>query len=237
VSRAEPLAVPASPAIGGALRAAAVDFYFHSWRLVPANAIWGAALVGLLLLVTIAPFLALLFLPILAFPTVGLFRLAALIARGEAVAFSDALAAWRLYAGPTLLAGAGLSFVGLVFAVNIFGGLSAGSAIGWGLATFAIWGLLAMAAFASSLWPLLVDPLRADLSVRRRFRLAGLLVLAFPLRLGLLALVLLVILAISTVLFAALLTVSVAYCALVACHYVLPAADRFEGRASVPVPD
>lgn len=237
MSRAEPLAVPASPAIGRALRASAVDFYFHSWRLVPANALWGAALVALLLLVTVAPLLALLLLPILAFPTVGLFRLAALITRGEAVAFSDALAAWRLYAGPTLLAGASLSFVGLVFAVNVFGGLSSGSAIGWGLATFAIWGLLAMAAFASALWPLLVDPLRVELPVRTRFRLAGLLVLAFPLRLGLLALVLLVILAISTVLFAALLTISVAYCALVACHYVLPAADRFEGRATVPVPD
>ena len=237
MSRAEPLAVPASPAIGRALRAAAVDFYFHSWRLVPANAIWGAALVALLLLLTVAPLLALLLLPVLALPTVGLFRLAALIARGEAVAFSDALAAWRLNAGATLLAGASLSFVGLVFLVNVLGGLSSASALGWGLATFAIWGLLAMATFAAAFWPLLVDPLRADLAVRARFRLAGMLVLAYPLRLGLLALVLLVILAISTVLFAALLTISVAFCALVACHYVLPAADRFEGRATVPVAD
>jgi hypothetical protein len=45
-----------------------------------------------------------------------------------------------------------------------------------------------------------------------------------------LALVLAAFLAASAVLAAALITVSVAYSALVAAHFVLPAADRLEGR-------
>ena len=49
-------------------------------------------------------------------------------------------------------------------------------------------------------------------------------------RLGALTLVLAVILAASTVVFAALLTVSVALCAFIACRYVLPAADRLEAQ-------
>ena len=63
-----------------------------------------------------------------------------------------------------------------------------------------------------------------------RLRLAALLAFAHPVRLGALALVLLVILAASTVVFAALVTVSVALCAFIACRYVLPAADRLEAR-------
>jgi hypothetical protein len=41
--------------------------------------------------------------------------------------------------------------------------------------------------------------------------------------------------AVSIVAIAAIATVSAAYAALVTCRYVLPAADRLEGRRSVPV--
>jgi O-antigen ligase len=81
---------------------------------------------------------------------------------------------------------------------------------------------------AFPLWVLLVDPDRADDTIGRRLRLAGLLVLAAPGRMGGLGLVLALILIVSTVAFAALLTVSVAYAALVAARFVLPMADRFE---------
>jgi hypothetical protein len=79
-------------------------------------------------------------------------------------------------------------------------------------------------------WPLVMDPLREGQPLRARLRLAVILVLAHPLRMGALALVLAAFLAASAVLAAALITVSVAYCALVAAHFVLPAADRLEGR-------
>jgi hypothetical protein len=56
------------------------------------------------------------------------------------------------------------------------------------------------------------------------------LALAHPVRMGSLAIVLAAVLAASTVVFAALLSVSVALCAFVTCRYVLPAADRLEAR-------
>jgi hypothetical protein len=229
--------VPAAPRLGAAVRSAATDFYFNSWRLVPANAIWGAGLVLLILLGAARPALVLLLAPLLAFPTVGIFRMAALIARGESVAFSDSLAAWRAYFGPTLLAGLAFAGLSLVFLGNVVLGITSRSPFGWALATFAAWGFVTLWTAALVFWPLLVDPRRPELSLRERLRLTALMVFAFPIRLTLLALAVAVVLAISTLLFAALLTISVAYCALVACHYILPAADRFEGRATVPVPD
>ena len=68
------------------------------------------------------------------------------------------------------------------------------------------------------------------MSWRERVRLAGLLVLAHPGRMGALSALLVVVLAVSTVIVAAVLTVSVGFAALVACRYVLPAADRLEAR-------
>ena len=53
-----------------------------------------------------------------------------------------------------------------------------------------------------------------------------------------LALLVAIILLISTVLLAAIVTVSLAFCALIACHYVLPAADRLEQQLSTkPAPE
>ena len=56
------------------------------------------------------------------------------------------------------------------------------------------------------------------------------LLVAFPVRFMGLALVLGVILALSTVAFAVLMTVGISFTALVATRYVLAAADRFEAR-------
>jgi uncharacterized membrane protein YesL len=229
--------VPAAPRLGRAVRDAATDFYFNSWRLVPANAVWGVGLLLVILLGWSRPALLLLLVPLLAFPTVGIFRLAVLIARGESVAFSDSLAAWRAYFGPTLLAGVACTALSIVFLANLTLGVTSRSPLGWALATFAAWGLVTLWTAALVFWPLLVDPRREGLSLRQRLRLTSLMVFAFPIRLALLALAVAVVLVISTFLFAALLTISVAFCALIACHYVLPAADRFEGRATVPVPD
>ena len=61
-----------------------------------------------------------------------------------------------------------------------------------------------------------------------RLRLAGALLLAHPLRFAGLALAMAVVVAVSVVLTAAILTISVAFVALVACRSVYPAADRLE---------
>ncbi len=236
MSRAERYVVPAAPRLAGAARSALSDFYFNSWRLVPANGVWGIGLLGLLFLSSLWwPFLLLL--PFLAVPAAGVYRLAALIAREESAAFSDALEAYGGYLRPALLVGAAATVITAVLLVNLVSGLTSDSPLGWAVGTGAFWGLAVLSSWLVVVWPLVVDPRRTDMALGARFRLAGVLVLAFPLRFGALTLLTIVLLAVSTVLFAALLTLTVAYCALVGCRYVLPAADRFEGRATKFVPE
>jgi hypothetical protein len=221
---------PPASRLGGALRSAAVDFYFNSWRLVPANLAWSATLLGIIVLAASVSALALLLAPLLALPTVGIYRLAALIVRGEPVALSDAFTSWRRFGGPALALGVAILAAGTLFGFNVWTGLLRGDVIGWSLATLAAWGLAAVAMLACTTWPILVDPRREALGHRARLRLAVLLIIAHPVRLGALALVMGVILSVSTVAFAALLTGSISFLALVASRYVLPAADRLEAR-------
>jgi uncharacterized membrane protein YesL len=228
--------LPAATSIGGAIRAAAQDGYYHSWRLVPANLVWAALAITLVALTIIEP-PAILLLPLLALPTAGLFRVATRIARGEAVSFWDAIDAWRTDVLPTLAVGAGLVATVLVLGFNIVTGLTSDSMLGWGLATLAGWGLLAAWLYAWTLWPILLDPARADRPVLDRVRLAALLVLAHPIRIGLLALVLALFLVLSTIAIVALVTVSVAFSALIASRFVLPAADRLEATLGRPLAD
>lgn len=229
MSRAESV-LPAPPSLRGALRAAIADFYFNSWRLVPANLLWGLGLFLLYGVALIWPVGAIILAPLLALPTVGIFRIAALIVRGEPVSFWDGLSAWRRLMGPALAAGVAGAAAIIVFGTNLLAGILSGEVLGWAIATFAAWALAATWVAAFAFWPLLVDPARAHERVRRRSRLGGTLVLAFPVRFGALGIVLAAISAASTIAFAALVTISVAYCALVACRYVLPAADRLEAR-------
>jgi len=224
----------ARPSIPGALRASAVDFFYNSWRLVPANLAWGVGFVAIALLGLSAPLLGLALVPLLALPTVGLFRIAALIARGEPVSLSDGFAAWRAYLGPALAAGIAITVALVVAGWDLAAGITSDAMIGWALGTLAAWGLILVAGLALAFWPLLVDPARADRPVRERIRLAGLLVVAFPARVVALVIVLAAVFVVSFVAFAALLTISVAYSALVACRWVLPAADRLEARLAMP---
>ena len=226
-------APPAStgPTFGGALREALSDLYFHSWRLVPANVVWAVVLIGVLIAVILTP-LGLLALPLLAFPTAGLFRMAGRIARGESVSFWDSIAAWRSDRGATLVLGAGLAVAAVVLGVNAVSGLLTGSLLGWAFATLAFWGLVAGWLFAWTAWPIVTDPYRREWPVRPRLELAALLLLAHPVRLAILGIALAAFLAASTVAIVALLTVSVAVAAVVAARYVLPAADRLDTRLS-----
>jgi hypothetical protein len=222
--------LPAAPTLRGAIRAAAVDFYYNSWRLVPANVLWALGLGILYVVFLFWPFGALLLLPVLALPTVGLYRMAALIVRGESVSFWDGVGAWRQYMAPALSAGIAVVLGATVFTVNLFGGLASGDPIGLAFATFAGWGLLVTALLAVCFWPLLVDPRREGWGARRTLRLAGYLVIAHPLRIVGLVVATGILLVVSTVAFAALVTISVALAALFASHFVLASADRLEAR-------
>ena len=97
-------------------------------------------------------------------------------------------------------------------------------------ATLAGWGAVALLIYAAVVWPLLADPARATAPVRERAQLAGYVVLAAPFRMFALTVVVMVVTVVSTIAFAALVTISVAFVALVACHMVLPDTDRLVER-------
>jgi hypothetical protein len=176
-----------------------------------------------------APPIALL-VPLLAFPTASLFRIAGLVHRGELASFWDGSAAWRTDSARILLLGVALAGCTAVFLANLTFGIVSGSPLGWSLATLAAWGLAVTWLFAWTAWPVMLDPRRADRSVRERLRIAGLLVIAFPVRFGVLGLFLAAVLLASTLAVVVLGTMGVAFAALVATRYVLPAADRLELR-------
>ncbi|HET9458141.1 MAG TPA: hypothetical protein VFO78_12415 [Candidatus Limnocylindrales bacterium] len=211
------------------MKAAAVDFYYQSIRLVPANVLWGVTLLALLALaIGGGPLVPLVAAPLLAIPYVGVARLAALTVRGRDVVLSDVWRTYREFGLVALGIGAVVTVATVLLASNVVIGATQGSFVGWAFATLAGSGLLAIWVLSFPLWLLLVDPERSEQRRRDRLRLAVLLVLAAPGRTALLAFVLALLLAVSTVAFAALLTISVAYANLVAARYLLPLADRLE---------
>lgn len=213
--------------MGSAIRLAAHDFYYHSWRLLPANVTWSVVALIVVAAVLVSP-VAIVLAPVLALPTAGIFRVTTRIVRGESVSFWDAVDGWKVDVLPTLVVGAGFLAATVVLGSNMITGLTSDSPLGWGLATLAGWGLLTAWLYAWTLWPILIDPARADRPTVERARLAALLVLARPGRIGALGIVLAMLLAVSAAAVVALATVSVAFAALVASRFVLPAADRLE---------
>jgi hypothetical protein len=167
---------------------------------------------------------------LLAIPVAGMHRMAALVQRSEPMGFSDFVAGMRRFALPALGLGLVAVLLAVVFTANVFIGLDVGGILGWSFSAFALYGDIGLAMFLVAAWPILVDPLREDVPLSRRLRLAALVNLARPGRMFALTFVIGAVLVVSTALFAALLTVSVAFVSLVAARYVLPAADRLEGR-------
>lgn len=225
----EGASVPATPriALRAALRMAMTDLYFNSWRLAPANLVWGAILI-LALVAGPLSLLGVALLVALAVPTAGLHRMGALIARGEPASFSDFLGAMRHYAVRAIAVTVGATILAFVLTTNVLVGLAAGNPVGWIISALALWGLVALAMLLVAFWPVLVDPRRESLGLRGRLALAGLAVIGRPGRLVALAAVVAAILLVSTILFAALVMVSVAYVSLVSARYVLPIVDQLE---------
>jgi hypothetical protein len=216
-----------------ALRAASVDFYYHSIRLVVANLVWGVAFFALWSLTVMgAPILGLLVAPLLAVPWVGVVRLAGFIARGEDVVLSDAFRAYREHLAPALAAGAVTTAAVALLGWNIVTGLGSGGPLGWAFATLAGWGLAILVAVSLAFWPLLADPVRGRRPLVETARLAALVVLAYPLRMAGLGLVAGLAGVVGTIAAAAIVTFALAWIALAACRVVLPMADRLEATAA-----
>ena len=214
-----------------ALRRALTDLYFNSWRLAPANLIWGLGLIAFLVAGPMS-ILGALLLVLLAVPLAGIHRMAALIARDEPAAFSDFVDGMRRHAAQALAFAAGSVVLAAVLTTNIVVGLQIGGPVGWFLSAMALWGDVALLMLAVAFWPILVDPRRDGLGLWRRLGCAGLVVIGRPVRMATLTLAVVAILAISTMLFAALLLISVAFVAIVSARIVLPALDEVEARVA-----
>jgi len=218
------------PNIGRAVRDAASDFYFNSWRVVPANVVFGALLALLLLGAVRWPPL-LLAVGILAIPLAGLHRMAALACRGRAVSFGDFIGSMRELAGPALGLGSISAVLAVVFSVNLVTGGNLGGPLGWILSVLSLYGLAVLAMGSVAAWPIVAD-VEGPAGLRARLRLALYVILVRPGPMLALTLLLATFLAVSTALVAPLLSVSVAFYSLVATRYVLPLADRVRQRES-----
>ena len=215
--------------IGRAIRQAAIDFYFNSLRFVPANAAWAlGALVVLFLAVAWPP--AIVLAVLLGIPVAGLHRMAALLARGEATSLSDFVDGMRRYGVAATGVSTGAAILAFVLTTNTIVGLGSGEPIGWFLGATALYGDIALTMFLVAAWPILVDPQRESAPLRRRLRLAGLLVIGRPGRLLLVTAIVIVLLAVSIVILAGIVLVGVAYVSLLATRWVLPVADELEAR-------
>lgn len=222
--------VPGRPAgVLGSLRAALGDAYFHSWRLVAANIAWSLVALAIVLALAVTP-VALALLPLVAIPTAAIFRITTRIVRRRSVSFWDGYRGMAGQLRMILGIGAAFTIAVIVLSVNVLTGLTSAGAIGWGIATLAGWGLVAAWVLAWTIWPIVLDPERADQPARARLRLAGLLALAHPVRLGAMSAAIAILLALSTAAVAPVLTISIALGALWSCGVVLPAADRLEAR-------
>ena len=226
--RASPLP---EPRLGAAFRKAGQDFYFNSWRLVPANLVWagvlGAVVVGAIFWLPAALLVA-----VVAVPLAGIHRMAALIARDDGASFSDFLDGMRRRAGAALAAGVAATILAIVFSSNVILGLQFDNPFGWFLSATAAYADVALAMVLVAFWPILVDPRREHLPLRRAIVLAGLVCLARPGRMFLLTLLIGAILLAATAILPAIALVGVVYVSLVATRYVLPLADRVEGRTT-----
>ena len=234
MSRAERRTLPPAPRLGRVLRTAAEDLYYHGVRLVVANLVWGIAavmtayavsrsLIGLLALVIMVPL------------TAGLMGMATALVRERSLVMSDFLRPLRGRLWRILGLGAVQLLLTVVTAFDLALGIQIGGILGLVMAIVAFYTGLALWVLAWTIWPIVTDPERSGEPIRAGVRLAALLVLAHPIRLGLMAFVLGAITLASTILAAAIITFAAAYVALVAAHFVLPSADRLEGRETMIV--
>jgi hypothetical protein len=133
-----------------------------------------------------------------------------------------------------LLVGTAWLFAVVVLATNIVTGLAGASTSSWLIATSAAWGLAIPWCAALVAWPLLFEPVHPDRPLGEDLRLTGALLLVAPIRFGALGALAAIVVVVSTILTAAVLTISVSFVALVACRRVYPVADRLEPKLTRP---
>lgn len=217
------------------LRAAGSDFFYNSWRFLGANLLLGTFMV-VVVLASVASAWMLIGVLILVPLAAGIMRMATRLTRDGHTDFSDFTEVlrrpWRvLWLGAVQLVISGV----LVADMSIAAAWQ--SWPGTFLVVSAGYGLLVVWAFALVAWPLLLDPERDAEGVRPRLRLALIVLLAYPLRIGLFALLIGALLLVATVAIAPIITFAIGLAWLAIARYVLPIADRVEGRETLVVDD
>lgn len=230
MSRAERQEVPPPPRLTRAIREAAIDLYYHSVRLVAANVLWGFIVLATLWFGLGAPLVLLLGIVAQVPIAIGIQNMATSVVREDHTVMSDLAVALRERRSLLLLGLAQLLLATVAIGDMVIG-VSLGGVLGTFLAVSAVYMLFGVWVLGLTCWPIVLDPLRRE-PVSRALRLGLMLAIAHPLRISLLALLSALFVAASALLAALLLTVSIAFVCLLAARYVLPAADRLEGRAT-----
>jgi hypothetical protein len=215
------------------LRGAIGDLYYNSWRFLGANlAVGGLLVVIALAAVGSAWLLALL--PLAAVPAAGTMRMATTLIRDGHADFGDFAEVVR-HPRRVLIVGVVQSLVFLVLIADVRLGAFIGSFLGLLLTVGALYGLAIGWAYAAAAWTLMLDPARDDDPLAARLRLAAIVLLAHPIRVGGFLLLTGLLLALTALLIAPFLTFTIALAWLAIARYVLPVADRIEGRATMVV--
>lgn len=216
------------PNLWWVLRASVSSLTDDLGRFVGANVVWLTVALLPLTLARLHPAANLLALALVP-ATAGLGRMAVVTVRGQAVRARHfrrgATVRWRF----ALVLGALQLGIGTVSWLNVGIGVTAMSLPLVVAAVASAWLLLLVAASAVTVWPLLLDPARDELSLRRLLRLAMAVVVTRPGRTILvIAVEVVVVQGAAQFLIATLLLPSVGV--LFATHAVIPVADRLEGR-------
>lgn len=223
------------PNLWWVLRASVSSLTDDFGRFVGANVVWLAVALLPIMFARLHPagnLLALALVP----ATAGLGRMAAVTVRDHAVRARHfrrgATVRWRF----ALVLGALQFGIGTVSWLNVGIGVTAMSLPLVVAAVASAWLLLVVAASAVSVWPLLLDPERDELSLRPLLRLAMATVVTRPGRTILVIAVEVVVVQVAAqFLIAAVLLPSVGV--LFATHAVIPVADRLEGRRALGAGD
>jgi hypothetical protein len=219
--------VPAPPGPFRAVVRAAESLFDDLVVFVAANLAFGLGLLVAALAAQLTVFGYLLAIP-LALPAAAVMRLATLSIRRGTPRLADLAWAYRRPRRVLGLATAQVVLAGLLALDAAIGG-AAGTFIGTILAIASLYGLLVVGVLAVIMWPLLLDPAREERPLRSLLRLAAVLLLTRPVRIGLVGLVVGVLLLLSVLGVVVILSFGLALAWLTAAHAVLPMADALEG--------
>jgi hypothetical protein len=217
----------AAAVVGPAIR----DLLEHPIPLIAANVTWALVAVVAWTAWLVSPVVGVAASVLLAWPAAALAAVAGRVVRDAPVGVRDAFR-WPLTRAAVPLLGLAATVIALVATVDLAAALDRDDLAGAAFATLAAWALLALGVMACVTWPLVGDPRRAARGTRALVRLATTVAFLHTLRVTLAALGSAVVLAVSAVLVAPLLTVSMGLVALLLCRVVLPLADAYD-----PPPD